>query len=119
MRSLLRVDVDPSQPLTYGLPSRVTIFQDKAIAFDTALPGAEMERWVLATYPSAQRDILQSGWVNGIDRLEKRAAAVATTFGKGRVVLLGFRPQHRAQTPGTFPFVFNALYWSTSRAGVR
>jgi hypothetical protein len=117
--SLLRVDVDPSQPLTYGLPSRVTIFQDKAIAFDTALPGAEMERWVLATYPSAQRDILQSGWVNGIDRLEKRAAAVATTFGKGRVVLLGFRPQHRAQTPGTFPFVFNALYWSTSRAGVR
>ena len=79
-----------------------------------ALPGAEMERWVLATYPAAQRDILLSGWVNGLDRLEKRAAAVATTFGKGRLVLLGFRPQHRAQTPATFPFVFNALYWSTA-----
>jgi hypothetical protein len=112
--ALLRVDVDPANPLTYGLPPSIAIFQDKALAFDTALPGSEMERWVLATYPAAQRDILLSGWVNGIDRLEKRAAAVATTFGRGRLVLLGFRPQHRAQTPATFPFVFNALYWSTS-----
>jgi len=113
--SLLRVEVDPANPLAYGLPSSVAVFQDKAIAFDTVLPGAEMERWVIATYPAAQRDILLSGWVNGADRLEKRAAAVATTFGKGKVVLLGFRPQHRAQTPATFPFVFNALYWSTAK----
>jgi hypothetical protein len=97
------------------VPPSVAVFQDKAIAFDTVLPGAEMERFVLATYPSAQRDILLSGWVNGVDRLEKRAAAVATTFGKGKLVLLGFRPQHRAQTPATFPFVFNALYWSTAK----
>jgi hypothetical protein len=113
--SLLRVNVDRSSPLTYGLPASLAVFQDKAIAFDTAVPGAEMERWVLATYPASQRDVLLSGWVNGADRLEKKAAAVATTFGKGRVVLLGFRPQHRAQTPATFPFVFNALYWSTAK----
>ncbi len=114
--TLLRVEVDPSHPVTYGLPKDVAIFQDKAIAFDTAQPGAEMERWVLATYPAVQRDILLSGWVNGIDRLEKRAAAVAMSYGKGKLVLLGFRPQHRAQTPATFPFVFGALYWSTARA---
>jgi hypothetical protein len=113
--SLLRVDVDPATPLTYGLPPSLAVFQDKSIAFDTAAPGAEMERWVLATYPPSQRDILLSGWVSGADRLERRAAAVATTYGKGRLVLLGFRPQHRAQTPGTFPFVFNALYWSTAK----
>jgi len=107
--------VAPEHPLTYGLPPTVAVFQDEAIAFDTALPGAEMERVVLATYPSSERDILLSGWANGIDRLERRAAAVATTFGKGRLVLLGFRPQHRAQTPATFPFVFNALYWSTAK----
>jgi hypothetical protein len=58
--------------------------------------------------------VLLSGWIRGEERLERRAAAVATTFGKGKLVLLGFRAQHRAQTPATFPFLFNALYWSTA-----
>jgi glutamine amidotransferase-like uncharacterized protein len=47
--------------------------------------------------------------------LARQAAAVAVTYGKGKIVLLGFRPQHRAQTNVTYPFVFNALYWSTAR----
>ena len=70
---------------------------------------------MLATYPDDGRDVLLSGWIQGEERLERRAAAVALTYGKGKVVLLGFRPQHRAQTPATFPFLFNALWWSVAR----
>ncbi|HET7745857.1 MAG TPA: M14 family metallopeptidase [Vicinamibacteria bacterium] len=110
--SLLRVNVGADHPVTYGLPSSVAVFQDKPLAFETAIPGAEMERWILATYPEDDRDILVSGYIHGADRLSRRAAAVAVTYGKGKVVLLGFRPQHRAQTPATFPFLFNALWWS-------
>jgi hypothetical protein len=113
--SILRAEVAPGHPVTYGLPSEVAVFQDEALAFDTVLPGPEMERRVLATYPAAPADVLLSGWMRGPEAIARKAAAVAITCGKGRVVLIGFRAQHRAQTPGTFPFVFNALYWSTAR----
>ena len=46
------------------------------------------------------------------EKLARNAAAVALTLGKGKVVLLGFRPQHRALTNATFPFLFNSLAWS-------
>jgi hypothetical protein len=112
--SLLRVEVAADHPVTYGLPREVAVFQDEALAFDTVLPGPEMERRVLATYPAAPQDVLLSGWVRGEEAITRKAAAVALTYGKGRVVLLGFRAQHRAQTPATYPFLFNALYWSTA-----
>ena len=70
---------------------------------------------MLASYPAAAPDVLLSGWIRGPEMVTRKAAAVALRYGKGRVVLLGFRPQHRAQTPGTFPFLFGALYWSTAR----
>jgi hypothetical protein len=112
--SLLRTQVVPGHPVTYGLPPEVAVFQDDALAFDTTPPGPELERWVLATYPAAPQDVLLSGWMRGPELIARKAAAVALTVGKGKVVLLGFRAQHRAQTPGTFPFLFNALYWSTA-----
>ena len=112
--SILRVHIEP-HPVTYGLPPDVAVFADEAIAFQTAAPGAEMDRWVLASYPTDPRDVLLSGWIRGEDRLARRAAAVALTLGKGKLVLLGFRTQQRAQTHGTYPFLFNALYWSVAK----
>ncbi|MBA2646066.1 MAG: hypothetical protein H0U81_04625, partial [Pyrinomonadaceae bacterium] len=62
---------------------------------------------VIARY--AEKHVLRSGWLLGEKYLAGKAALVEVKFGKGRVVLFGFRPQHRAQTWGTFPFIFNAI----------
>src|SRR5262249_54096485 len=110
--SILRIHVDPQHPVTYGMPEEAAAFVNERIAFQTTLPGAELARKVLAWYPDDAEDILLSGWIHGAEKLERRAAAVALTYGKGKLVLLGFRVQHRAQTEGTFKFLFNALHWS-------
>ncbi len=110
--SILRASVTPGHPVTWGMPAEAALFVDKPIAFATQPPGGELDRAVLATYPADPRDVLLSGWITGEDKLVRRSAAVAVTIGKGKLVLLGFRPQHRAQTDGTFPLLFNALWWS-------
>jgi hypothetical protein len=110
--SLVRLDIRTDHPVTEGMPKTVAAFLDSAIAFDTTSPATDMQRWVLATYPEDARDVLVSGWINGEERLTRKAAAVALTYGKGKIVMFGFRPQHRGQTHATFPLVFNALYWS-------
>ena len=112
--SLVRIDVAAAHPVTFGLPPSLPAFVDGPLAFQTSIPGAELTRTVLAAYPAEARDVLVSGWIRGEEKLARNAAAVALTYGKGngRVVLLGFRAQHRAQTPVTFPFLFNSLAWS-------
>jgi hypothetical protein len=57
----------------------------------------------------ADRNILESGWLLGEPVIAKKAAMVSVRHGSGRIVLIGFRPQHRAQTHGTFKLMFNAL----------
>lgn len=109
--SLVRVNVRSDHPVTAGMPAETAIFIDRPIAFETTEPGSEMQRWVLATYPEDARDILLSGWISGEEKLTRKAAAVAMTYGKGRIVLFGFKPQSRGQTHATFPMLFDALYW--------
>jgi hypothetical protein len=109
--SLLRVYVDPNHPVCYGLPAEIAAFVDAPIAFQTSEPSPDVERSVIAWYPSDAKDILVSGYAHGAEKLERKAAAVSFTKGKGKIVMFGFRVQHRAQTEGTFQLLFNAIYW--------
>jgi glutamine amidotransferase-like uncharacterized protein len=64
---------------------------------------------VVARYP-ASGEILMSGYAQREDRIAGRAALLEARVGQGRVVMFGFRPQHRAQPHLTFKPLFNALY---------
>jgi hypothetical protein len=110
--SILRIHLDPSHPVAYGMPSEVAGFVNESIAYQTVLPGMEIQRSVVGWYPDDWEDILLSGWIRGPEKLTRKAAVVAMSYGKGKIVLLGFRVQHRAQTDGTFKLLFNAIHWA-------
>ncbi len=109
--SLLRVYVDTHNPVGYGMPHEVAAFYDGPIAFQTSAPAPDVQRSVIAWYPDDAKDILISGYAHGAERLERKAAVISFTKGKGKIVMFGFRVQHRAQTEGTFQMLFNAIVW--------
>ncbi len=108
--TMLRVLIDTDHPLGYGLRREEAAYFAGSPAYRTAVPDARFDRRVVARYPDHRDDIPVSGYIQGAERLERLAAAVDITVGKGRVVLIGFRAQHRAQTLRTFKLLFNALY---------
>jgi len=106
--STLRVRFSNASPLAYGMPPEgLVVFMPNSPAFEIA-PSDHNERYdTVVRY--ANRDLLESGWLIGEDTLAKKAAMGSAQLGQGRVVLIGFRAQHRAQTHGTFKLLFNEL----------
>ena len=107
---MLRILMDTGHPLSYGMSAEEVAYFADSPAFQTSPPDARISRRVVATYPEDAEDILVSGYLKGGDKLEKKAAVVEYQVGKGRIVLIGFRPQHRAQPHRTFKLLWNALY---------
>jgi hypothetical protein len=106
--STLRVRFDTTHPIAYGMPAEgVVLFTMPGQVYEITSLDSGHDVDVIATY--VERDILQSGWLLGEQNIAKKAAAVSVKHGEGRVILFGFRPQHRDQTHGTFKLVFNAL----------
>ena len=108
--TMLRIEVDTDHPMAYGLRPEEAAYFSNSSAFQTSLPDPRFERRVIARFPDHRDDITVSGYTKGEERLERKAAVVEFEVGKGRVILIGFRPQHRAQTLRTFKLLFNALY---------
>jgi hypothetical protein len=109
--TIVRIEVDGSHPIGYGMAPRSYGFYDNSPFF--ALSEASSPNvTAIARYPL--RDIVASGWSQGDNLMAGRAAVVSIELNPGRVVLFGLRPQHRAQTHATFPMLFNALYLSAA-----
>lgn len=112
--SLLKLAVDNSTPLGYGLPPVTPAVFSDSPAFDTWIPQPEWDRRVVASYP--EDGLLLSGWLIGEEKIARKAAVVDTSFKKGRIALIGVRAQHRAQAHGTYKFLLNALLYPESEA---
>jgi hypothetical protein len=112
--SLLKVSVDNSDPLAYGLEKTATVFFDSSPAFrmlpDAPLKGVRTVAWYDSDKP------LQSGWAWGQHYLEGAVAVADATVGKGKLFLFGPEIAFRAQPHGTFKLLFNGIYYGPAFA---
>jgi hypothetical protein len=115
--SLLRIQVDTSNPLAFGIPKEAFAFSSGGQAFESMLlpqfNAGDREVRTVANY--AGSNLLASGWISGERAVMGKAILIEARHGQGSVVLFGFRPQHRGQTFGTFKFVLNAVYLGSAK----
>jgi len=105
--ALLRVETEHAeQPVNYGVSESPVVMFQAGPAFQT-LPG--FHGAVLARYPK-QTNPLESGLLLHPEAIEGKAAAVELAYGRGRIVLFGFKPQFRGQSHATYKYLFNELY---------
>jgi len=116
--SILGLNVDTSSPIARTMSKDENAFFINSSAFELIDKPAPKSRdlyegptraevKVIARY--AKDGVLRSGWLRGEERIRDRIALAEIGMGKGRIVLFAFRPQHRGQTWGTFPFIWNAI----------
>ena len=126
--SILRTELDTTSPIAKGMPAESIAWFENGPVFEirqetgdkrqeTSEPASPDSRLsspvsaikVIARYPTDPAKILLSGWALGAEKIAGKAALVEVTYGKGKIILFGFRPQYRGQSLATFPLFFNAI----------
>ncbi|OGU58566.1 MAG: hypothetical protein A2V66_14925, partial [Ignavibacteria bacterium RBG_13_36_8] len=106
--SLVKIEVDNTQSIGYGMPNVTSGNLTNSIVFQTSIPFGKYDRSIIVRYPD--KDLLMSGYLLGEDYLFKKAAVVDVKQKNGHVVLYGLRVQNRHWTYGTFKLLFNAIH---------
>jgi len=105
--SLLRMRVDNTQPVAYGMPDHATVMFDNSPVYDlgpgAAAAGITRVGWFDSPEP------LVSGWAWGQEHLDGGTAMMDVRLGQGRMFLFGPLIKERAQPHGTFKLLFNGI----------
>jgi hypothetical protein len=111
--SLLRMSLDNTDPLAYGMPAQVDVFFDSSPVFKLE-PDAALKHTVPVGWFSGA-NVLDSGWAWGQQYLDGGTAVAEAAVGEGKVVLLGPEVNFRDQPHGTYKLLFNALYYGSAQ----
>lgn len=111
--SILRARVDNRQPLGYGLPEVIDIFFNRSQSFEPVqdASGYRVTSWFEGRSP------LRSGWAIGQEKLAGTIAIADIDVGRGKLLVMGPDVVQRAQSHGTFKFVFNGLLYGPAASG--
>lgn len=118
--SLLRIELDTEHPLTMGSPDEVAGKWAGGRAYEpTGFGGASGEIKAVGSWAEDPERVLMSGMLHGAEHLAGKGAILDVEYGEGRILMYGFRVQHRGQTHGTFKLLFNALLRDDPRAATQ
>jgi hypothetical protein len=106
--SILRMNVNTSDPLAFGLPAQVDVDFDSSPAFRIA-PGINDAKTSVVGWYSGPK-VLRSGWAWGQQYLDGSTAILDDSIGAGKVFVFGPEIAFRGQAHGTYKFLFNSLY---------
>jgi hypothetical protein len=110
--SILNVKLDHVSPVTHGMGTRLDVLFSRSPVFrlgpDAESRGVRRIGWFDSPEP------LRSGWAWGQHYLEGGTTLIEADIGEGKLFLYGPRVTFRAQSHGTFPLVFNAIYYGTA-----
>jgi hypothetical protein len=118
--SVLRVAVDPKNPLAHGYGAEADVFFDNSPVWKlnstVGAPGLDVRSVAWFSSPTP----LKSGWAWGQKFLDKGIEMAEASVGQGRVFVFGNDLLFRSQPHGNYKFFFNAMYLSvapTMKAG--
>ena len=104
--SILKVLNKTDHPIAYGYENEAAVFFRRSPVFEVK------QGTSVVKYPDEKP--LMSGWINGEKYLFNKSAIVDVPYGNGKIILIGFPAQYRAQSHGTFRFLFNAIYYGAA-----
>lgn len=103
--ALLQVNLTPGASTSGGLPASPIVMFERGPTFATK---PDFKGKVLASW--TQDNPLRSGVIIHPEVIQGKAAALEVDYGKGKILLYGFRPQWRGQSHGAYKLLFNSLY---------
>jgi hypothetical protein len=107
--SVLNVSLDKNQPANWGMDNTADVYFDNSPVFKLSADAVSSGKVKpLAWFANATP--LRSGWAWGQSYLQDGVAAFEADYGKGKLFAFGPEITFRAQTHGTFKWMFNQLY---------
>jgi hypothetical protein len=111
--SQVKIISDTNHPVAYGMEESCSgyFWNNSVFDLNPVAEGTEPAK-IITKY--AGDGLFMSGRLIGEEHMRGKAAIVEVPYGKGKVILHGFRVKFRGWTHSTFKLFFNSLYYGPS-----